>query len=243
MSGATEGPLGAEEGSSARTGVLRCALRPSLRMTRRRTLTRTRRKNPGALRDSLDLPTFWLESAPCPTVSGRVRGGGTCSACSRHQRRDAAWAMTRRGPSSAMTSSGFDPSLPEEHTSPHASGLIGIRSLGVATALQRGERLPGLCRGGGNPVTGKKAHQRPARGGRTRITVNQATQLDERAARLREWADQQVDEAVRDVNVFAHGDGGTLQCIAKQVRCALKVPALADIELRRLDPRRDRFRL
>src|SRR3954468_352170 len=32
-------------------------------------------RNPGSLRDSLDLPNLWLESAPCPSVSGPVRGG------------------------------------------------------------------------------------------------------------------------------------------------------------------------
>jgi hypothetical protein len=35
-------------------------------------------RNPGSLRDSLDWPSLWLESAPCPLVSGRVRGGGSC---------------------------------------------------------------------------------------------------------------------------------------------------------------------
>src|SRR4051812_9971796 len=30
-------------------------------------------RNPGSLRDSLDLPSLWLESAPCPLVSGPVR--------------------------------------------------------------------------------------------------------------------------------------------------------------------------
>src|SRR4051812_36705347 len=42
-------------------------------MTRWGTLTMTRTENPGALRNSLDLPTLWLESAPCPSVSGPVR--------------------------------------------------------------------------------------------------------------------------------------------------------------------------
>src|SRR4051812_9401649 len=32
----------------------------------------------GLLADTPDLPTFWLESAPCPAVSGPVRGGGSC---------------------------------------------------------------------------------------------------------------------------------------------------------------------
>src|SRR4051812_10461903 len=30
-------------------------------------------RNPGSLRDSLDLPSLWLESVPCPLVSGLVR--------------------------------------------------------------------------------------------------------------------------------------------------------------------------
>src|SRR3954466_2652649 len=33
-------------------------------------------RSPGSLGYARDLPTFWLESAPCPFVSGLVRGGG-----------------------------------------------------------------------------------------------------------------------------------------------------------------------
>src|SRR4051812_43133876 len=35
-------------------------------------------ENHGSSRDSRDLPSLWLESAPCPSVSGLVRGGGSC---------------------------------------------------------------------------------------------------------------------------------------------------------------------
>src|SRR3954470_730812 len=34
-------------------------------------------KSPGSLGYARDLPTFWLESAPFPFVSGPVRGGGS----------------------------------------------------------------------------------------------------------------------------------------------------------------------